>query len=68
MPPLAAHTLLIAIVALSILLMLLRPRNIPEVYWVGSGAALLVLTRLIPLSLAGRAIAKAPTSISSSPA
>ena len=55
MPPLAAHTLLIAIVALSILLMLLRPRNIPEVYWVGSGAALLVLTRLIPLSLAGRA-------------
>jgi arsenical pump membrane protein len=58
MPPLAAHTLLIAIVALSILLMLLRPRNIPEVYWVGSGALLLVLTRLIPLSVAGRAIAK----------
>jgi arsenical pump membrane protein len=58
MPPLAAHTLLIAIVALSILLMLLHPRNIQEVYWVGSGAALLVLTRLIPLSLAGHAIAK----------
>lgn len=58
MPPLVAHTLLIVIVALSILLMLLRPRNIPEVYWVGSGALLLVLTRLIPLSLAGRAIAK----------
>jgi arsenical pump membrane protein len=58
MPPLAAHTLLIAIVALSILLMLLRPRNIPEVYWVGSGALLLVVTRLIPLSVAGRAIAK----------
>ena len=58
MPPLAAHTLLIAIVALSILLMLLRPHNIPEVYWVGSGALLLVITRLIPLSLAGRAIAK----------
>ena len=58
MPPLAAHTLLIAIVALSILLMLLRPRNIPEVYWVGAGALLLVITRLIPLSLAGRAIAK----------
>ncbi len=58
MPSLAAHTLLIAIVALSILLMLLRPRNIPEVYWVGAGALLLVLTRLIPLSLAGRAIAE----------
>ena len=58
MPTLAAHTLLITIVAASILLMLLRPRNIPEVYWVGAGALLLVLTRLIPLSLAGRAIAK----------
>ena len=58
MPTLAAHTLLISIVALSILLMLLRPRNIPEVYWVGAGASLLVLARLIPLSLAGRAIAK----------
>ncbi len=58
MPPLAAHTLVITIAALSILLMLLRPRNIPEVYWVGAGAALLVLTRLIPLSLAGHAIAK----------
>ncbi len=58
MPTLAAHTLLILIVAASILLMLLRLRNIPEVYWVGAGALLLVLTRLIPLSLAGRAIAK----------
>jgi arsenical pump membrane protein len=51
-----AHPLLIAIVALSILLMLLRPRDIPEVYWAGSGAVLLVLLRIIPLSLAGRAI------------
>jgi arsenical pump membrane protein len=38
--------------------MLLRPRNIPEVYWVGAGALMLIVTRLIPLSLAGRAIAK----------
>jgi arsenical pump membrane protein len=58
MSPLAAHSVLLAIVGLSIFLMLLRPRNIPEVYWVGAGAILLVLTRLIPLSLAGRAIAK----------
>jgi arsenical pump membrane protein len=58
MLPFAAHTLIISIVAVSILMMLLRLRNIPEVYWVGSGALLLVLTRLIPLSLAGRAIAK----------
>ena len=53
-----AHFLLLAIVALSIALMLVRPRGIAEVYWVGSGALLLVLLRLIPLSLAGHAIAK----------
>src|SRR5215469_1782347 len=58
MPSPAAHTLIICIVVVSILLMLLRLRNIPEVYWVGAGALLLVVTRLIPLSLAGRAIAK----------
>jgi arsenical pump membrane protein len=58
MPPLAAHILIIAIVALSVFLMLLRPRNIAEVYWVGSGALLLVVMHLIPISLAGRAVAK----------
>lgn len=36
--------------------MLLRPRDIPEVWWVGSGALLLLALRLIPLSLAGRAV------------
>jgi arsenical pump membrane protein len=51
-----AHPVLIGIVAASIVLMLLRPRNIPEVYWVGSGAVLLVLLRLIPLRLAGSAV------------
>ena len=58
MSPLIAHVVLISIVALSILLMLARPRNIPEVWWVGSGAALLVIFRLIPLKLAGKAIAE----------
>ena len=59
MPPFfLAHSLLVAIVALSILLMLTRPRGIAPVYWVGSGAVLLVLLRLIPLRLAGRAIAQ----------
>lgn len=53
-----APILLIAIVALSILLMLLRPRGIAEVYWIGTGALLLILLRLIPLRLAGRAIAE----------
>ncbi len=45
-----------AIVALSILLMLLRPRGIPEVYWVLSGALLLLVLRLISLSLASKAM------------
>jgi len=53
-----AHVLLLSIVAVSILLMLVRPRDIAEVYWIGSGAVLLVALRLIPLQLAGRAIAK----------
>ncbi len=50
--------LILAISALSILLMLLRPKNLPEVYWVGAGATLIVLLRLIPLRLAGQAIAE----------
>src|SRR6266700_4519548 len=55
--PLAAHLVLILIVAASILLMLMRPRGIAEVYWIGAGAVLLVLLRLVPLKLAGQAIA-----------
>ncbi len=51
-----AHLALPAIVALSILLMLIRPRNIPEVYWVGGGALLLVALRLLPLKVAGKAV------------
>jgi arsenical pump membrane protein len=43
------------IVAVSILMMLIRPRDIPEVYWVGGGAILLIVLRLIPLKLAGKA-------------
>jgi len=58
LPPAAAHLLIIVIVALSILLMLLRPRGIAEVYWIGAGAALLVVLRLVPLRLAGSAIAE----------
>jgi arsenical pump membrane protein len=52
------HVLLALIVAVSILLMLIRPRNIPEVYWVGGGAILLIVLRLIPLRLAGKAAAE----------
>lgn len=38
--------------------MLLRPFRLPEVVWVGAGAILLCILRLIPLNLAGRAIAE----------
>src|SRR5579863_10125170 len=54
----AAHLLLTLIVGLSILLMLLRPRGIAEAWWIGAGALLLVLLRLVPLKLAGHAIAE----------
>ena len=53
-----SHLLLALIVAISILLMLIRPRDIPEVYWVGGGAILLVVLRLMPLKLAGKAAAE----------
>ena len=52
------HILLLLIVSASIALMLIRPRGIREVYWIGGGAALLVALRLIPLRLAGHAIAE----------
>ena len=52
------QTLLLTIVAISILLMLVRPRNIPEVYWVGGGAVLLVILGLIPARAALRAVGK----------
>lgn len=56
-PPMA-HALLATIVGISILLMLVRPRNIPEVWWIGAGVGLLLVLRLVPLSLAGKAAAK----------
>jgi arsenical pump membrane protein len=46
------------IVVLSILLMLIRPRGIAEVYWIGAGALLLILLGLVPLRLAGHAVAE----------
>jgi len=55
--PFFAHFILLLIVAASIVLMLVRPRRIAEVYWIVGGALLLVLLRLVPLKLAGQAIA-----------
>lgn len=56
-PPIA-HLLIVLIATLSVLLMLVRPRRIAEVYWIGMGAALLVVLRLIPLRVAGHSIAE----------
>jgi arsenical pump membrane protein len=53
----SVHLVLILVVVASIVLMLVRPRGIAEVYWIGGGALLLVALRLVPLGLAGRAIA-----------
>jgi arsenical pump membrane protein len=53
-----AHVVLPLIVAVSIALMLTRPRGIPEVWWISGGALLLIVLRLVPLKLAGQAVAK----------
>src|SRR6202166_4966846 len=58
-PPALVHPLIALIVGISILLMLIRPRNIPEVFWIGTGVFLLLILRLVPLQLAGRAVTKA---------
>jgi arsenical pump membrane protein len=47
------------IVAISILLMLIRPRNIPEVYWISAGVVLLFILRLITFRLAEQAFIRA---------
>jgi arsenical pump membrane protein len=56
--PALAHIIMPLVVGVSIVLMLVRPKNIPEVYWVSGGAVLLLVFRLIPLQLAGKAIGK----------
>jgi len=53
----SGHLVLILVVVASIVLMLVRPRGVAEVYWIGAGALLLVVLGLVPLGLAGRAIA-----------
>jgi arsenical pump membrane protein len=55
---LSPHIFLLLIVAASIVLMLIRPRGVAEVWWIGGGVLLLLVFRLAPLRLAGRAIAE----------
>src|ERR1700722_6646333 len=57
--PALAHPLIAIIVGISIVLMLIRPHNIPEAYWIGAGVFLLLTLRLAPLPIAGRAVTKA---------
>jgi arsenical pump membrane protein len=54
-----AHGVVWGIVAVSILLMLVRPRDIAEVWWVGGGVVLLVGLRLVSWRVAWRAAGKA---------
>ena len=53
-----AHIAIWIISGLSIALMLIHPRDLPEAWWIGIGAAALVVFRLIPLHLAAHAIAE----------
>src|ERR1700678_2015872 len=53
-----AHILLPLIVAVSIVLMLARPHGIAEAWWISGGVLLLIILRLVPLKLAGQAVAK----------
>ncbi|MGA7375788.1 MAG: SLC13 family permease [Candidatus Sulfotelmatobacter sp.] len=57
--PALAHLLLSTIVAVSVMLMLIRPRGVPEVYWISGGVLLLLGLRLISLRLALHASSKA---------
>ena len=57
--PAVAQLVITLIIGISIVLMLIRPRNIPEVYWISGGVLLLLAFRLISLSLTGRALVKA---------
>src|SRR5580692_1588491 len=57
--PELAQLLLPLIVGISIALMLIRPRNVPEVYWIGAGVIALLLLRLVSWKMAARAAEKA---------
>src|SRR5580704_4490097 len=54
-----AQLVLPLIVGISIALMLIRPRNVPEVYWIGAGVIALLLLRLVSWKMAAGAAEKA---------
>jgi len=53
-----AHIAIWSISGISIILMLLHPRDLSEAWWIGIGAVSLVVFRLVPLHLALHAIAE----------
>jgi|SRR5580692_4278455 arsenical pump membrane protein len=53
-----AQLVLPLIVGISIALMLIRPRNVPEVYWIGAGVIALLLLRLVSWKMAAHAVEK----------
>jgi arsenical pump membrane protein len=53
-----AHVAIWGISAISIALMLFRPFRVPEFVWTAAGALLICVFRLIPLKLAGYAVAE----------
>ncbi|MGB8324173.1 MAG: arsenic transporter, partial [Candidatus Acidiferrum sp.] len=57
--PELTQLLLPLIVGISIALMLIRPRNVPEVYWIGAGVIALLLLRLVSWKMAAGAAEKA---------
>ena len=57
--PALAHLLILTVVAVSVALMLIRPRGVPEVYWITGGVLLLLGLRLVTLRLALHASGKA---------
>jgi arsenical pump membrane protein len=58
-PATTAPVIICVVIAISIALMLIRPRNIPEVYWISAGVIVLLALRLISLKLTGSALLKA---------
>jgi arsenical pump membrane protein len=57
--PALAQLLILTIICISVVLMLIRPRGIPEVYWISAGVLALLVFRLITFRLAWKASGKA---------
>jgi len=52
------HSFIWVVFIVGIILMLVRPKKIPEVWWVCGAAVILIVCRLIPFKIAGHAVAE----------